>query len=114
ARLCNRNYATTADVDAVYPFVLRKFETVLSWLIGDANGEGDQSARKEARETLIWLKFRGQNVTTKEVAKLFPTINEKSVGRYLEAICGQRNPDGSWTAPPFSSDLAVEGPGGST
>ena len=104
ARLCNRNYATCADVDAVLPFVLRKFETLLNWILGNAGaGDSDQTARKDARLALIRITFRGRRVTTKEVAKYLAPISEKSVGRYLEAICGDRNADGTWTVPEFGA-----------
>ncbi len=104
ARVCNRNFATREDVDAVFRFVLRKFETLLSWILGNAGaGDSDQSARKDARLSLIRITFRGQTVTTKEVTKLFGSISEKTIGRYLEEVCGDRNADGTWTVPEFGS-----------
>lgn len=100
ARLCSRAYVTPADIDAVFVHVARKFETLLSWLVGDLDDELDQNARKKARIQLIRSSFAGERVTLSELRRLIPGSSDKSLKRYMEEVCGgARNPDGSWTVP---------------
>lgn len=100
ARLCNRAYVTTDDIDAVFVHVARKFETLLSWLVGDLDDELDQNARKKARIQLIRSSYAGERVTLGELRRLIPGASDKSIKRYMEEVCmGVRNDDGSWTVP---------------
>jgi len=99
ARICNRACAIKSDVDAVFPYVLRKFETVLGWLVGDTSDELSQKARKLACIILIGIKFRGKMVTLEEVHVHFVGLSSKSIERYLDEICGTKNAEGSWSVP---------------
>ncbi|MCW8129382.1 MAG: hypothetical protein KIS92_03275 [Planctomycetota bacterium] len=104
ARLCNRDYVTPADIDAVFVHVARKFETLLTWLVGDLDDELDQNARKKARMQLIRSSFAGERVTLGELHRLIPGASDKSIKRYMEEVCGgARNPDGSWTVPEYEN-----------
>jgi len=99
ARLCARPRATKEDIDAVFPFVLRKIETVLGWIVGDANDEMTQQARKEARQVMFRIVFRGKTVTLDEARKCVSGVSDKTIKRDLEDICGGRNVDGTWSVP---------------
>ncbi len=99
ARLCNRAVATKEDVDAVFKYVLRKFATVLGWIVGDTDQEGDQSARKDARQTFIRIRFRDQKVHLDEVHKHLSHVTPKTIRRDVEDIGATRNQDGTWTIP---------------
>lgn len=100
ARLCNRAYVTPADIDAVFVHVARKFEVLLSWLVGDLDDELDQNARKKARIQLIRSSYSGERVTLNDLRRLIPGTSDKSLKRYMEEVCGgARNDDGSWTVP---------------
>lgn len=104
ARLSGRDYATNADVDAVFKYVLRKFETVLGWIVGDADQEGNQSARKDSRQTFIRIRFRSQKVRLEEVHKYLPHVTMKTIRRDVEEIGATRNEDGTWSIPAMSAE----------
>ncbi len=99
ARICGRNSARNEDVDLVFPYIMRKFETILSWIVGDAHDETNQAARKEARQTCIRLKFSGRTVGLKDLRKQFPQVSDKTIKRDMASICGGRAEDETWAVP---------------
>jgi len=101
ARLCGRTQANADDVVAVFPYILRKFETILAWIVGDVHDETNQAVRKVARQTCLWLKLAGRTVGLKEVRKQFPQVSNKTLKRDMGAICGSRDEDETWTVPIF-------------
>ncbi|MEI6233990.1 MAG: hypothetical protein WCT04_13120 [Planctomycetota bacterium] len=103
ARLCNRNAATKEDVDAVFKYVLRKFDTVLGWIVGDTDQDSDQSARKDARQTFIRIRFRDQKVRLEAVHKHLTHVTMKTIRRDVEEIGATRNEDGTWTIPAMNA-----------